>query len=1081
MINVYSHAKLETLASLLAFQIKQTPLDNFFEKETICITNPIVQRWLSVKLAQQNTIEANNDYPLAANLIWKLLKRVGLDCPDVDPLALDALAWKVIYILPSLIDQPDFSVVKHYLKNDYDGVKQWQLAKKIADVFDHYQDLCPESLLTDDNQMEPWLNTLWQKIVEDTPNYKLKLIFQFIEKVQAGGINPKLLPKRIHIFAPSLLPSIVFQFFEKMALITEVNFYVVSPTNHYWGDLTLLKKMAKARLSGNEQASYAEVGNSLLSSWGKVGQIFHDQLIMSDQVNFIAEDVPFSPANTLLQTIQNDVFDLYDARLNQPLKVQNDGSIKVNACHSKMRECQILHDEMLNLFNHASSNAITPEDILALTPNIVDYAPYIEAVFNPSKNKPYIPWNINDVPIADIAPLYDVFLQLFDLAASRFKQSEILIFLDLKEVQHRFDLSADDVIKIKNWVKQNAIHWGKSAQHKKQLGLPSIELNTWRFGLDRMMASYALGSNECFNDFVTVSKIDSTDAETLGKFNQLYEALVHYSQRIAEDKTPTQWQQLINEMLDQLFTEDLNASAKQTIRDSVEQWLSIMTGLAFDTPISALLVKKVLQEKLQMAAKKIAFMTGGVTFSSMKPFRNIPFKVVFMMGLNEQDFPRKEVKPEFDTLSNSNGVGDLSIAEEDRYLFLETLMSAREKLIFSYVAFSYKDNSPKQPSLLLSELLEYIDERFILENNKKPSTQVVEKHRLQPYSAYYYDETAPKSYDRFWLKMLKQDQNEEKIKTKQWKDWAYLTVEDEPKDLQLDNILYFYKNPSARFVRQNAKVAFNEDNEETDDNEPLALDNLEQYQIKQQITQAVIEQNDIDEVKLRLFRKGALPLSKIGNKSFNVVLAKLQAMLPKLQGVDATDTFSLSFSENISHSKKSVLNLTGQIENLYPNHGIFYIRPGTAKGADYLTLWIQFLILQLVADSHDALAGKATDAFILSDKKFETFSADQMDVETARVHLESLVAIYQKSLVKPIALFNLSSYETALQLNRGKALADVNKASKWYNSYQYKGDEDNDYIQFLLRDVDEQPTNSDEFIKMVELVYLPMLKCLKKL
>ncbi len=1097
MINVYSHAHLESLAELLSFKIKQHPLD-VFEAETVCVANPIVQRWLSVQIAKHNGIEANVEYPLAANLIWRLLKKAGLNCPDTDPLALESLVWKIISLLPQLSQNEEFSGIKKYLDDDEDGTKQWQLAKKIADVFDRYQYHRPEALLTEAHNMEPWLKTLWKKLVADVPNHKIKLIFQFMEWMQQGKIPSHLLPKRIHVFSPSFLPKIVFQFFEALSQSVEINFYVVSPTNQYWGDLTSPKKLAKARLSDNPDAVYWDIGNALLSSWGKVGQIFHDQLIVSQRVEYMPQVNPLPAPKSLLQTIQNDIFNLSDRQYNEPEIIKNDGTIKINCCHNKMRECQVLHDEILAIFEQSANKnqPISPENILILTPNVVDYAPYIEAVFSPSQHKPFIPWNINDIPVVDVSPIFDVFLQLFDLNEGRFKQSDVLAFLDLKECQNQFDLSASEVETIKGWIQKSHIHWGKNEQHKQQLGLPKIAQNTWRFGLDRMMASYALGNNQTLGDIVSINKIDGNEAETLGKFNRFYEALVYYAQRIDGDKTPQQWQKLSNEMLDKLFKENAESDNKQNIRECITDWLETVDTLGFEEKCHYQLVKNVLQEKLQISQKKIAFMSGGVTFSSMKPLRNIPAKVIFVMGMNEQDYPRKEVRPEFDEMSKNAKVGDPSIADEDRYLFLETLMAAREKLIFSYIAYSHKDNSEKQPSLLLSELIEYIDERFINEQQEKLSKSLITAHKLQAYCAYYYQQKKPKSYDRYWLPMFSTEKHNEQ-KT-QWSNFKTIKQNIDHEEISLESLLSFYKNPSASFLRGNLKVYLKDEKQEINDIEPIDLDDLQQWQVKQAITEANLDGKTSKSVKDNLFKTGQLPISNIGDTCYKNVENKVSKLLQNLdtfkQGVcthnapailctdirvgNQLTPFSLSVSLLINSQKNKNVTLVGQIKNLYPQHGLLKVRPGTVKGGDYLSLWIQFLILQLTKQNPNEAIDFVTNAQIISDKKLEMFDANKIDKATAQEYLNQLIDLYIEGKNKPIALFNLSSYEVALQIHKGKTEGELNKNSKWFSNKYYQGDEADLNIQMLLRQLDEQPTDSDEFLQIIKTIYLPMLNYL---
>ena len=82
-----------------------------------------------------------------------------------------------------------------------------------------------------------------------------------------------------------------------------------------------------------------------------------------------------------------------------------------------MRECQVLHDQLLMLLQRHSW--LKAEDIVVMVPEISRYAPYIEAVFQPddSGKRLGLPWNISDISIADGHPLVKNLLQLLNWLA----------------------------------------------------------------------------------------------------------------------------------------------------------------------------------------------------------------------------------------------------------------------------------------------------------------------------------------------------------------------------------------------------------------------------------------------------------------------------------------------------------------------------------------------------------------------------------------------------------------------------------------------------------------------------------------
>ena len=107
-----------------------------------------------------------------------------------------------------------------------------------------------------------------------------------------------------------------------------------------------------------------------------------------------------------------------------------------------------------------------------------------------------------------------------------------------------------------------------------------------------------------------------------------------------------------------------------------------------DKAISSEPVLERLTEKLNETRGAKGFISGRVTFCAMLPMRSIPFKVICIIGLNENTFPRQKSSLEFDLMAKHPVKGDRNNRDSDRYLFLETLISAKERLILSYVGQS---------------------------------------------------------------------------------------------------------------------------------------------------------------------------------------------------------------------------------------------------------------------------------------------------------------------------------------------------------------------------------------------------------
>ena len=113
----------------------------------------------------------------------------------------------------------------------------------------------------------------------------------------------------------------------------------------------------------------------------------------------------------------------------------------------------------------------------------------------------------------------------------------------------------------------------------------------------------------------------------------------------------------------------------------------------YDDEVEFEVVMAELDKAGQTDSLSSGFMAGGVTFCEMLPMRAVPFKVVCLLGMNDGAYPRPTAVPAFDLIAANPRLGDRSRRKDDRYLFLESILSARKCLYLSYVGQSVRDGS----------------------------------------------------------------------------------------------------------------------------------------------------------------------------------------------------------------------------------------------------------------------------------------------------------------------------------------------------------------------------------------------------
>ena len=501
MLRIIRSNEVESLLTALALRIGGQPPASPFEPELVVVPSPAMGRWVNLQLAGERGVAANLDYPLPSSYVWRLCAGLLDGVPKDDPLALDALAWRVFGLLPALLDGADFEPLRRYLGHDSDGLKRWQLASRIGDVFDRYQ-LYRPGLIRDWGQGggDDWQALLWRRLIEGLEmTHRVAVIDRLLEHLAAPGAGDGL-PSRVSFFAVSSLPPLLMEVIHALATRVPVDFYLHAPTDAFWADLVSSKEQARVRLQRPEEADLWEVGNGLLASWGRQGQALQDLLLSSgadpDEVDVFA---PPPEDGALLHRIQAGIFALSPtpAPAERPA-VAADDSLQVHVCHGPLRECQVLHDQLLAMLE--AEPDLSPEDILVMVPEISRYAPYIEAVFarEADGRQAFIPWNLSDISVKDEHPLVAVFLQLLGLPESRFSHSEVLSYLDVPELASHFGLDGDAVALIKEWLALANLRWGLDGAHKQRLDLPATEQNTWAQAEQRLFAGYALGDRYLF-------------------------------------------------------------------------------------------------------------------------------------------------------------------------------------------------------------------------------------------------------------------------------------------------------------------------------------------------------------------------------------------------------------------------------------------------------------------------------------------------------------------------------------------------------------------------------------------------------
>ncbi len=703
----------------------------------------------------------------------------------------------------------------------------------------------------------------------------------FLEQAARLSARPADLPRRIVVFGVSALPPQVLEVLGAISRWTQVIFCLQNPCKHYWGDIVEDRHLFKAAYrriterkidASLDDHALHQHAHPLLASWGKQGR---DLVRLVDEFDQAPEwtrgsealniDLFDEPEPThLLGQIQADLLDLCPMREIEAEHRQidpADASLRFTIAHSPLREVEILQDQLLAAFD--DDPTLRPRDVIVMVPDMADYAAAISAVFGRiDRHDPrYLPFAISDRPERETHPMLRALDTLLHLPEARLTASEVMDLLEVDALRARFGIAADDVALLRHWIETAGIRWGLDADHRPDFGLPAgIEQNSWRFGLERLLYAYLAGAEDDWQGIVPVGGMDGMSAAVIGPLYTLVEALGRWRHILGESHTPENWVSGFEKLIDTFFdpdaippdedetnplaTRESAASLRDRVLDATTGWLEDCRSAAFDQPIGIETARSAWLDRLDEHRLNQRFLVGAVNFATLMPMRAIPFRQVYLLGMSDEAYPRRQPGADFDLMSGRYRPGDRSRREDDRYLFLEALLSARDRLWISWVGRDIRDNHERPASVLVNQLRDHIDRGWSVADQgntqeKNPdegnaSRTLTTEHPLQAFSRDYFAPERPElfSYATEWHQV--HDALEPSVAH------SPLTESDESHPPSLADLAQLLKKPWRVYLGRHLDIPPRRQISLPEDDEPFALDALGESQLSARLLDRVV-------------------------------------------------------------------------------------------------------------------------------------------------------------------------------------------------------------------------------------------------
>ena len=1047
MLHISFSNRFEILLDGLLERLDEKGPGPFFAQQVI-VPSAAIGRRIELALADRNGICANVEFSYLGQWLWRQIARIVPVQAD-SPFAPEVLAWRVYEALGDAAFTGKHARLKSYIAGA-DAVMRLDLARRIAQLVEHYITYRPQFLAAwSANRRAPiqgldaigaedeaWQAALWRRISEEigaATEHPSVAFFRQIEGTAHATLQAAGLPDSAQVFCLPSLPPLYLEMLRQLSRVTQLHLLVLNPCEEYWFEVVDRKRLRYLAAKG--KAEHHEVGNSLLAAWGKQTQAHIDLLFTGESEieetgsAFVASDQP-----TLLGRIQDAILRLEELAPGSMALADGDRSLEVHVCHSLTRELEVLQDQLLALF--AGPKPPKPSEILVVTPNLDDAAPLIDAVFGTAPPRRHIPYAITGQPQRRVNPIARALSDLISLGASRHPASAVFDLLMQGPITARFDLDSEDLESIRVWIGESGIRWALEADERKQHGLPASESHTFADGLQRLYLAYAMGeSSACIDGRIGAGNPEGQSALALGSFWRFVDELRRLRRDWHRPKDAQGWRDSLGGALERFaadkveWSEDFRAARKAIadLKDHMERG-----GMKQPVPLEV--VQSALGELLDESARG-GVPSGRLTFSSISSLRNLPYRVICAIGLDDGKFPTAGHALEFDLMALAPKRGDRQRRTDDRNQFLDLLLAARERLYLSYTGRSVRDNSRKPPSVLIAELLDHAVRACSAGDERAVRARLVVEHPLQPFSQEYFacgGDPRRRSFHAEYCEALRaqvvapplpepapgeeDDEEEAPEPGLPFFPAPLAPPEAEWRVVRLDQLRQFFANPCRFLLRNRLGIAMPEQAEELLDDEPF----LPEWPARQRMAERLLApslEGASEDTLLDLARAGnEFPSGPLGEAALASEIRLLRAFAQGLRddiGGAPPESHAAALEFEI---KDETWRLEGAIGELRAGR-LVRSRYDDARVSDYLAGWIAHLFLCATLQKAVATRWHSRDGIYTL-----------QPYPGARERLAELMALYREGLRQPLHFFPKSAW--AYVTGDG----DLGKAkAKWQN------------------------------------------------
>jgi exodeoxyribonuclease V gamma subunit len=907
-------------------EVLAIPLADPFTAEVIAVPAKGVERWLSQRLssvlgtgpAGTEGVSANLTFPSPDRLVAQVIQSVADRSRDDDPWAPARMLWTTLAVVDDCVQEPWCGVLAAHLGTGHDDHRRgrrWATAAMLANRFTAYGAERPQMLLDWAQQQDTdgtgaalpdhlrWQAELWRRLRERIGTESAAERLAGVCAALRTEPDRSDLPPRISIFGPTRLSTEQLTVIDALAAGRDVHLWLPHPSPRMWD---WLRAAAPARRRTDDITGLS-VTNPLLASLARDTRELQQRLLPlaaggtdTHHPVVLAHPAGSAASGSLLEQLQDAVRDD-----RSPTRTASaDGTVQVHACHGPARQVEVLREALLHAFS--DDPTLEPRDVLVMCPDVETYAPLIRASFGQGAAAGVtghpghrLRVRLADRSLAQTNPLLDSITTMLALAGDRVTAGQVLDLAATAPVRHRFEFDDDDLEQLRTWAARSGVRWGISAQQRRAYGLEQIHQNTWLTGLDRLLLGVAADETELLwlGRALPLDDVDSTDVHLAGRLSELIDRLWSVLASLQGPHSAPEWAQRLSRGLE-LLTDVRERDAWQL--SQAQRELSEAVEHAGPAPLQLADVRAMLTDRLAGRPTRANFRTGELTVATLVPMRSVPHRVVALLGLDDDVFPRAAGVDGDDILAVDPCVGERDRRSEDRQLLLDAVMSASERLIVLYTGADPVTGATRPPAVPLGELL---DVTAVLS-----ATDIVKRHPLQPFAPRNVDAVEPFSFDLAALRGARAAVGQ------QHSDPPLLAAPLPPVELapvDLADLIAFVQHPVQAFLRQRLLVRIPSAQTELRDRLDPELDGLATWDIGERLLTARLRGVDAAAFRDAELRRGTLPPLRLGQRVLDDLELNIDALVQACLPVHAGPVSTVDIDLDLGDGRRLSGTVTG--------------------------------------------------------------------------------------------------------------------------------------------------------------------------